>query len=118
MTNLALVINSNGDFKTVEFTKENEYATTREAVGGYIEAVTLREDLIMWVNENGLAEQLPINPLGCACYFNAFGTLPVPIVGNLVFTGGADEDGYCTSVTESAIAWINEQLDFLDGLPF
>lgn len=40
---------------------DNTLAAFQKAVGGYIETVTVTEDLVFIVNEEGLIHQLPLN---------------------------------------------------------
>jgi len=55
----AITIKSDG---TVEVTKiSGKLKSLQDAVGGYIEALYLADDLVMLVNEDGLMRQLPIN---------------------------------------------------------
>jgi hypothetical protein len=44
----------------------------------------------MWCNEEGKLTGLPVNPVATAMWTRYFGETDV-IVGNVVFTGGADE---------------------------
>jgi len=51
--------------------------TLQEAVGGYIEAVTITDNMVMYVNEEGLLQGLPLNVM-------ATGMSGRHIVGNVV----------------------------------
>lgn len=53
-------------------------------VNGYIEAVWLPENAVMWVNEEGLLKGLPINTLASALAERV-------IVGNVVITSVTEE---------------------------
>lgn len=65
----------------------------QNAVGGYIEHVTLSPGVAgMYVNEEGLLQQLPMNYVGTSLYLAA-GYADVPIVGTLVLVGGPDREG-------------------------
>lgn len=65
----------------------------QNAVGGYIEHVTLSPGVAgMYVNEEGLLQHLPINFVGTSLYLAA-GYADVPIVGTLVLVGGPDREG-------------------------
>lgn len=67
----------------------------QSAVGGLIELLELQPDLSAWVNEEGRIHNLPPNPLATALAItlcpNLQGT-PL-LMGPVVFTGGADDDG-------------------------
>lgn len=87
MKKLALMITPQGKVSKLDLNSSNELKQLQEAVDGYIEAVVLGQDLVMWVNEEGLLrDNLEVNPI-------AFGFYPTPIMGNIVFTGGTDEQG-------------------------
>lgn len=87
MEKLALMITPKGKVSKLDLNSSNELKQLQEAVEGYIEAVVLGPDLVMWVNEEGLLkDNLEVNPV-------AFGFYPTPIMGNIVFTGGTDDEG-------------------------
>jgi len=87
MEKLAIMITPKGKVSKLDLNSSNELKQLQEAVDGYIEAVVLGPDLVMWVNEEGLLrDNLDINPV-------AFGFYPTPIMGNIVFTGGTDDEG-------------------------
>lgn len=87
MEKLALMITPQGKVSKLDLNSSDELKQLQEAVDGYIEAVVLGPDLVMWVNEEGLLrDNLDINPV-------AFGFYPNPIMGNIVFTGGTDSEG-------------------------
>lgn len=72
------------------------------AVGGYIEAIDLG-NLTMWVNEEGKFAESPIsNEIGNAYFHRAFGQVD-NIVGDIVFTGGVDEEGDTIGLTEAQV---------------
>ena len=101
----AVVINTDGEKSVVEFEFANSYKTLSNAVGGYIECVGL-EGADMWCNENGIAEGLPLNMVASAIYSEAFG-VSNPILGNVIITGGADEEGETLGLTDEQVAhWL------------
>jgi hypothetical protein len=83
---------------------EVSYETLREAVGGYIERVSVmtpefpQEDappptvIDLWVNEEGLLRGLPENPLVTALA-QACGWPGDLLVGDCIITSGVSEDG-------------------------
>lgn len=71
--------------------------TLQEAVGGLIQAVDLTPRLTMWCNEEGKLMGLPVNPVATAMWTRYFGETDV-IVGDVVFTGGSDEEGETTAL--------------------
>lgn len=61
----------------------------QNAVDGYIERVTVQVDEFiydMWVNEDGIARNLPINPYASHLYQLSTGS-QWPILGSIVITG-------------------------------
>jgi hypothetical protein len=70
-------------------------------VGGLIQPVDLSETITMWVNEEFLfTPELELNPLASA-YFQKMAGGEYPIRGNVIFTGGTDEDGEIMSLSAS-----------------
>lgn len=85
-----------------------EYNFLSTAVGGWIEMVSLVDDLagiVLWVNEEGKIDQLPYNPLATTIWETCFGFTDV-IVGNAVLTGGSDEDGETLPLTNKQVETI------------
>ncbi len=98
-TKMAVVVKPDGDAEVIEFTDETGLKTLQTAVDGYIEAVNLDDEFVMWVNEEGLIRNdLKSNWLGAILYNEVF-QIPNPIMGTVVFTGGADAEGYTKGLT-------------------
>ena len=103
----AVIITTEGEKKVAEFQVGESYKLLSETVGGLIECVRLAPNLDMWVNDNGLAEGLAQNPHGTALYVDTF-NYPNVIVGNIIFTGGADEEGETLGLTDEQVTeWLN-----------
>lgn len=100
--NKAIVVNAGGTTTHESFTNETFYDVVSTAVGGYIERVQVAPNLVMWVNENGLNEKLEPNLVGSLAYLLAFGKEAL-IVGNIVFTGVEDEEGYSLGVDQQGM---------------
>ena len=64
---------------------ENNLAALQEAVGGYIETVTLAEDCCIICNEEGRLQGLPYNLTFCGISF----------VGTILFVGVAGDE-FCS----------------------
>lgn len=77
----------------------SQLAVLQDAVGGYIEAVDLSDNLTMWVNEEGKLNGLPINPMATMLWEKHFGFTDV-IVGNVIFTGGTGSEGETLGLDE------------------
>ena len=108
MTKVALLVRTDGTTERLEYTTENEYETLSKGVGGFIEAVSLSPSLVMWVNEEGKLNGFPRNAVASRWFDNIFGPGRDVIVGDAVFTGETDDEGYMTSLTESQLVAIEE----------
>lgn len=87
------------------------YATLSRAVGGMIEAVTLPNGLTLWVNEEGKLDGLPVNEYATRLFVSAYGAVDI-IVGNVIITGGADENGETLGLTDKQVAELVAELLF------
>jgi hypothetical protein len=103
----AIIANTSGEISEVEYERADEYKVLSGTVGGYIESVRVTPNLTMWVNENGIGEELPLNYFGSLAYFVAFES-KTPIVGNVIFTGGTDDDGETLDIDESGEEWLTK----------
>lgn len=104
MTNTlqALRIDPDGTAHAVTLTQSEDGSTLRSLqaqVGGFIDVVSLAEDLDMWVNDEGLVLGLSLNPVG-SVIAAGYGARQ-PYVGPVVFTGGPDNEGSTQSLTPS-----------------
>ena len=83
----------NTDFTTEVLNLEpDSYTPLRDAVNGLIQAVDLHHDLTMWCNEEGKLIGLHPSIIGTYMWEKTFGMTDI-IVGNVVFTGGTDDEG-------------------------
>jgi hypothetical protein len=62
------------------------------AVGGWVQAVDLQDNLTLWCNEEGKLIGLTPNVIGTHMWEKSFGMTDV-IMGDVVFTGGTDDEG-------------------------
>jgi hypothetical protein len=110
-TKQAITIATDNKVEVVQMpagTGSAEYEFLSASVGGWIEMVTLVDDLdgiILWVNEEGKINNLDYNPLATTIWETCFGFTDV-IVGNAILTGGADEDGETLPLTDKQVATI------------
>jgi len=87
---------------------EQELSKLQSAVDGLIQPIEVGENIVMWVNEEGLfRDDLDINYLATAIYREMYDPVP-PIMGDIVFTGGADENGNTKSLEQADIAELTE----------
>ena len=91
MTKNAVVVKADGDFSVVDIAG-NELKTLQGLVGGWIQAVDLKPNLTLWVNEEGKMVGLPVNGFATEMWDSVYGATDV-IVGTAVFTGGTDDEG-------------------------
>lgn len=83
----------NTDFTTEILDLEDDSLKKLQgAVGGWVQAVDLRDDLTLWCNEEGKLIGLPNNVIGTHLWEKSFGMTDV-IMGDIVFTGGTDDEG-------------------------
>ena len=84
----------NPDFTTEVLDIETDsLKKLQEAVGGWVQAADLRDDLTLWCNEEGkLINGMLTNVIGTHLWEKSFGMTDV-IMGDIVFTGGTDDDG-------------------------
>ena len=99
----AYIVKVDGSREIVEFEKGKSYDVLSKAVGGYIELVRLADNLDMWVNEEGKLMGLPVNEYGTVFWTNLYGATDV-ICGDIIFTGGSDEEGETLGLNDDEIA--------------
>lgn len=107
MTTKALWITTAGELVELD---DTSLTALQEAVGGWVQAVGLKPDLTMWLNEEGKFMQLPHNLKGQAVWDAFFEEGSDYIVGNIVLTGGADEDGETLGLDDSAVSALMQSL--------
>ena len=100
MSQFAAIMSTDGVVQVVPFV-DNQLKTLQTAVGGYIEAIALDPNLIMWVNEDGKMTKLPFNQAATSILMKHGGK--DFIVGQVVFTGGNDSNGNTTGISEEQI---------------
>jgi hypothetical protein len=110
-TKQAITISTSNKVEVVEMptdTSTAEYNFLSASVGGWIEMVSLVDDLdgiVLWVNEEGKINNLDYNPLATVIWETCFGFTDV-IVGNAVLTGGTDDEGETLPLTDEQVKTI------------
>ena len=97
-----VVIETTGTARVIEL--DDTLAQLQQAVGGYIEAVTLPNGATMWLNEEGKINGLDHNQQAQFIFDRSFGPGVDVIVGNAVITGGPDEEGETLGLTNEQLA--------------
>lgn len=88
----------------IDLPREGGLGTLQSAVGGLVECVSF-PDYEMWLNEEGKLIGLPVNEAATAIWEIEYGNTDV-IKGNVLMTGVADEEGYSTELSDSALLTI------------
>jgi hypothetical protein len=104
----AMTVSTEGNISEME---TMDLAALQTAVGGYVQAVDLGDDLTMWLNEEGKLEGLPHNDVGQVLWDATYGAGTDYIVGNVVITGGTGEEGETLPLTASAVFKIMRMLE-------
>lgn len=110
MSKIALVVRA--DFSMTRLDVSEDFLHKMQgAVDGLIQPVDFTNSLTMWVNEEGLLrDDLRVNPFA-SILFEEFLRSPMLIKGDVVFTGGTDDEGDTLGLAEEMIAnlatWAN-----------
>jgi hypothetical protein len=107
MPKTALQVKTTGEVVMLDLTGD-ELATLQGAVGGWVEAINFTNSLTMWCNEEGKLDGLSQNIIAQHFYDNAYGAGRDIIVGDVVFTGGTDDEGDTVSLREELVKDIHE----------
>lgn len=99
----ALHIKTTGEVIELDITADS-LTTLQTAVGGWVQAIDIASDLTMWCNEEGKLISLPHNPFAQFMWDKAFGAHTDYIVGDIVLTGGTDEEGATLGLTDEQTA--------------
>jgi hypothetical protein len=89
---LAIQIKTTGEVIDLDLTADS-LQTLQTAVDGWVQAIDLDESLTMWLNEEGKLHGLPHNPYAQFAGDKRFGAHTDYLVGDVVFTGGTDDEG-------------------------
>jgi hypothetical protein len=89
---LGIRITTTGTVEELDMTADG-LQVLQTAVGGWVQAIDLDDELTMWLNEEGKLVGLPHNPYAQFAWDKRFGAHTDYMVGDVVFTGGTDEEG-------------------------
>lgn len=101
----AIQIKTTGEVVELDITADS-LTTLQTAVGGWVQAIDIATDLTMWCNEEGKLISLPHNPFAQFMWDKAFGAHTDYIVGDIVLTGGTDEEGATLGLSDEQTAII------------
>jgi hypothetical protein len=82
----------------------------QEIVKGDVQAIDLRDDLTLWINEEGKLDGLPYNHSATLIWEAIFGKGTDIIVGNAFFTGGVDNSGNTLGISDEAVSFLKKTL--------
>jgi len=99
MAKLAIQVKTTGEVTELDLTADS-LSTLQTAVGGWVQAIDLSDTLSMWCNEEGKLISLPHNPYAQAMWDEVFGEQTDYLVGDVVFTGGTDDEGMTLGLDE------------------
>ena len=99
----ALKLNVHGETQVVDLDAPiGSLKVLQDAVGGWVEAVDLSETLTMWCNEEGKINGDILNAKANQIFRDTFGAVDV-IMGDVIFTGGADDEGDTMGLTDAQV---------------
>lgn len=101
----ALQITTQGEINILDI-EENSLQTLQKGVGGYIQPVDYGNELTMWVNEEGKLNGSDLNPYGTEWWTAIFPNHFDLIFGDVVFTGGTDEEGDTIGLTDKQVEFL------------
>jgi hypothetical protein len=111
---IGVVIKADGTLERLDLSEsEQELKSLQNAVGGYVQVIELEDDFTMWVNEEGKLLNLPVNEIATVIWEVRFGLDTDIICGDVVFTGGMDEDGETLNISEANIQRLAELVEGL-----
>jgi hypothetical protein len=89
---LGIRVTTTGAVEELDMTADG-LQVLQTAVGGWVQAIDLDDELTMWLNEEGKLVGLAHNPYAQLAWDKRFGAHTDYMVGDVVFTGGTDEEG-------------------------
>lgn len=109
---LAVKVRVDGTHERVDLdAPEGSLKVLQSAVEGWVQAIDLREDLTMWLNEEGKLEGKPVNMMASRFFNDVFGAGHDIMVGNAIFTGGVDNEGDTIGLTDEQAEEIEARAD-------
>lgn len=101
---LAVSVTVDGQVLVLDLNEvDSELTALQSAVGGWIQAVDLKDGMSMYLNEEGKIHGLDLNPIATQYWEDSYGVGTDVILGAVVFTGLPDRNGDTTSVTSAQL---------------
>jgi hypothetical protein len=108
----ALKISTTGKITAL---KDTSLESLQTEVDGWVQAVDL-DGLTLWCNEEGKMNGLSHNPYAQGLWDAVYGAETDYIVGDIVLTGGTDEEGEIIPLTQNEAFSIKKTVSFLAKL--
>lgn len=107
-TEQGLFIGVDGTIKTREFAIGDSYELISDAVGGWIECAQIKEDIDLWLNEEGKLNGLEPNRLATILFWERYGVGSDIIVGD-VFLASSNSEGDTIGLSDAQKKYLTEQ---------
>ena len=102
----AVKISTAGAKEVVELEYGNVLKDLQEAVGGYIELISLHHFVAdLWVNEDGRMHHLAPNPLATKLWASEAPHAEM-LLGDVIVTGPSDDSGETLGLTDEQVAFL------------
>ena len=111
----AIIATTDGKLEVKSFEPGESYGMIKEAVDGYFDCIRIPSiGVDMWVNDEGKILELDPNPFGTALWVHEYGMTDI-VMGNIIITGGADEEGETLGLTQDQINALFNAVDEVIG---
>jgi hypothetical protein len=110
----ALIVKPSGEYEVKEFDDTNSLSTLQNAVGGLVQPIDILDGrATMWLNEEFLLlPGLEENIMASAIYEQEFNLSNQRLLGNAIFTGGTDENGFTLGLNEQMVDLITQMAEY------
>jgi hypothetical protein len=112
----AIVIRTDNTFEIQDFEPGKSYQLLQAGVEGLFDCVSIKQNLDLWLNDSGKIDRLPMNEIGTYLYRTRFKTEDY-IAGNIVLTGGADEEGETLGIDDTELEQILSLIRLFNSQP-
>jgi hypothetical protein len=110
----ALIVKPSGEWEVKEFTDDNSLSTLQNAVDGLIAPIDLvGVKSTMWLDDEGLYRaDFEENLLATAIYEQDYNLSNQRLMGNAVFTGVTDENGFTLGLDDQTLDLITQMAEY------